>query len=238
MVNKQLFSYTQNWCTINYLIPIYSDSGKNQTLVGIEDCPSYCDYRRLKTVLNQLASVFSLNLPSLRQNYGQLVQRKNKVPLGFHPRFILIPVHTRTPVTKDDGATGYVVLSKITSILSLASKAKQTADPKASALSRIIFADETWLDVQQQVPSLYKIKGEALEISQAVARLYANALVSTESKLAESKLSADNTISASEPNPYPQNVYQQINITIILLEQILRLLNSQLPAVPSPITID
>ncbi len=242
-VNDPLFSYNQDWSVINYLIPIYSENGANQTLVGREGSSPYRDHRRLKTVLIHLAKIFSLDLRQLRKNCAQLVQRKNKVPLAFHPRLILIPVHTRKPVTKDDGATGYVTLSKITSIVNL-----EVKESNNNALSRFLFNDGSSLDVQQQNSSLFKIQGEALKIGHAAAQLYAESSIGAGG--AAGTIGAVETISIGSAPAYPPNppahpltaepepcpgraeFYRQLNPTILLLQQVLNLLKFQLPAPP------
>jgi hypothetical protein len=245
-INDPLFSYSQDWPVINYLIPIYSESGTNQTLVGREGSSAYRDHRRLKTVLAHLAGVFSLDPRQLRKNCAQLVQRKNKVPLAFHPRLILIPVHTRKPVTKDDGATGYVVLSKIASIAAIGVKERNN---NALFRSRFLFNDGSSLDVQQHISSLFKIHGEALKISQAVTQLYAESSAGT-----VGIVGADGTVSIgsaptdpADPPAHPlaaetdpcagrAEFYRQLNPTILILQQVLNLLKHQLPALPPRLT--
>jgi len=115
-VKSHQFSYHKNWSAIKYLIPVYGTHGGNHTLIGLEGQPEYEDPRRLKTVLSRLGQVFSLDLVVLRKQCAELVKRTNNVPLGLNQNLVLIPVHIRTPLTKDDGATGQVVLNKIKSI--------------------------------------------------------------------------------------------------------------------------
>jgi hypothetical protein len=119
----------------------------------------------LKTVLKGLGKIFSLDLAVLRKQCAQLVKRTNNAPLGINQELMLIPVHVRTPLTKDDGATGYVVANKIKSF-----KAHPASEGKPG--SRIFFRDGTWLDVQQQVKSLFKLEGEAVSIKKALAELH------------------------------------------------------------------
>lgn len=119
----------------------------------------------MKTVINGLGKIFSLDLAVLRKQCAQLVKRTNNAPLGINQELMLIPVHVRTPLTKDDGATGYVVANKIKSF-----KAHPASEGKPG--SRIFFRDDTWLDVQQLVKSLFKLEGEAVSIKKAVAELH------------------------------------------------------------------
>ena len=180
------------------------------------------------------------------------MQRKNKVPLAFHPRLILIPVHTRKPVTKDDGATGYVVLSKIASIVNLGVKEPQndaipqTVGLQTAALSRFLFNDGSWLDVQQQNSSLFKIQGEALKIGQVAAQLYAGSSAGAGGTVGTVGAVSIGSAPASppappahplavEPEPCPERAefYRQLNPTILLLQQVLNLLKFQLPELPA-----
>lgn len=232
-ISDPLFSYSQDWPVINYLIPIYSESGANQTLVSREGSSAYRDHRRLKTVLAHLAAAFSLDPRQLRKNCAHLVQRQNKVPLAFHPRLILIPVHTRKPVTKDDGATGYVVLSKIASIITLGGKPSDNNANNALFRSRFLFNDGSSLDVQQHISSLFKIQGEALKISQAAAQLYAES-----SAAYPTNPPARPMTSETDPCSGRADFYRQLNPTIIVLQQVLYLLKQQLPTLPPQQTFE
>ena len=159
------FSYPKNWPAIKYLIPVYGAHGGNETLVGLEGQTTYQDPRRLKTVINGLGKIFSLEMAVLRKNCAELVKRTNNVPLGLNQNLVLIPVHIRTPITKDDGATGQVVANKIKHF-------KARPGTNGQPKSRIFFHDGSWLDVQQRVKSLFKLEGEAIIVKKAVAELH------------------------------------------------------------------
>lgn len=206
-VKSHQFSYRKNWSAIKYLIPVYGTHGGNHTLIGLEGQPDYEDPRRLKTVLSRLGQVFSLDLVILRKQCAELVKRTNNVPLGLNQNLVLIPVHIRTPLTKDDGATGQVVLNKIKSI-------KPQAAATGKRGSRIVFNDGTWLDVQQQAHSLYKLEGEAVMVKKAVAELHAYPTVpNLPDHLAEATAGYQGQTQSQIPQLTLTDLIAQLNLT-------------------------
>jgi hypothetical protein len=81
----------------------------------LDDGTARIDNRKICTVLKSLAHVFAVDISMARTKYSHLAARKISVPIPLHHDLVLIPVKLRKPLAKEDGAFGYVVLSKIKS---------------------------------------------------------------------------------------------------------------------------
>ena len=101
------------WRTVVFFYPIYDKYGGNSTQILLEDGGKLTDRRKTKTLLAAFARLFAVDLPVLRKKYGELLGRRNFVPLPLHLDFVLVPVRVRRAMSKDQGATGYLVLDKI-----------------------------------------------------------------------------------------------------------------------------
>ena len=71
------------------------------------------DKRKLKTLMKKLAGEFAIDLSMAKKKYGAMVGRKDSAPFPLHINLIMLPLKLRKPLTKDDGAWGYVVLDKL-----------------------------------------------------------------------------------------------------------------------------
>lgn len=107
-------SFEEIWQSINCLVPIYDEHGGNVTEVHLDDGRVLIDQRKTCSVVNSLAKVFAVSVGGARKKYSKLVNRKLSVPIPLHQDLVLVPVKMRKPIAREDGAWGYVVLSKIT----------------------------------------------------------------------------------------------------------------------------
>lgn len=105
----------EKWQQINFLQPYYHQNGGNSTIISFGPADKVIDKRKLKTIINILAKTYAVDLKAAKDKYGHLVGRRSSTPIPLNSAIILIPVKMRVPITKDDGAWGYVVLDKIAS---------------------------------------------------------------------------------------------------------------------------
>ena len=75
------------------------------------------DNRTLKTYLRRIARHYHVDLPALRASTGELLDCSNNAPLTFHRHLVFIPVKVRKPLSRSDGATGFVNLSSIEKVV-------------------------------------------------------------------------------------------------------------------------
>lgn len=71
----------------------------------------------LQAYLKRIARYYHVDLTALRASIGDLLDCSNNAPLPFHKHLVFIPVKVRRPLSKSDGATGYVNLSSIERVI-------------------------------------------------------------------------------------------------------------------------
>ena len=97
-------------------VPEYIDMLGNSTIVY-----TYCGGRieinkSIRSYLNSLGKYFMIDLKETRKYYGRLLGVYNMVPIPFDQNNIFIPVKTRVPMCKNDGAFGYINIDYIKKI--------------------------------------------------------------------------------------------------------------------------
>lgn len=92
------------------IIPIYEKDLGNVTRVYFENHQPVTIEKSMKTVFSYLLRYYMINIDELRSRYKGLLGGKNLMPIPFSKDDILIPVKIRTPLTKNDGAFGYINL--------------------------------------------------------------------------------------------------------------------------------
>lgn len=97
-------------------IPVYlTDKGNCTLLYTYEGGENYVD-RTLRSVLRLLSKHFLVDLKELKEYYGKLLNIRNTVPIAFDEHNIFIPIKTRKPLCKNDGAIGYINIDYIEKI--------------------------------------------------------------------------------------------------------------------------
>jgi hypothetical protein len=155
-------SFEEIWQNINCLIPVYDEAGGNVTQVHMDDGRILRDNRKVCTVLKSLAKVFAVDVEAARVKYSKLIDRKISVPIPLHRDLVLIPVKMRKPIAREDGAWGYVVLSKIVCYAKHSEKANTTQ----------IFFDDGYIDALLLTKSFQVILESAKKIYKSYKQLY------------------------------------------------------------------
>ncbi|NMA82883.1 MAG: hypothetical protein GX962_03350, partial [Epulopiscium sp.] len=101
---------------IRALVPYYGEWGENQTLIYSLEGDIFCYPHGMRNFLQLFVRQQELDLYQLRKKYGELLQKRNGIPLPLGFYLVLIPVKLREPIAKGDGAYGYVVLEQVEKI--------------------------------------------------------------------------------------------------------------------------
>ncbi|MBU5436684.1 hypothetical protein KQI42_01615 [Tissierella sp. MSJ-40] len=94
-------------------LPIYITLKGNCTLIYTKNGREREIEKGIRSVLNQLSKYYFMDLKEVKKTYGNLLCSKNLVPIPFNKDNVFIPVKTRKPMYKNDGAIGYVNINHI-----------------------------------------------------------------------------------------------------------------------------
>ncbi|WFA08580.1 competence protein ComK [Tissierella sp. Yu-01] len=97
-------------------VPIYVEGKGNCTKVYTKYNEPEILEKNLKSVVRNLCKFYMIDLNETRRRYKSLLSSPNLVPLPFSKRDIFIPLRTRKPLLKNDGATGYFNMKHIKKI--------------------------------------------------------------------------------------------------------------------------
>ncbi len=97
------------------MLPVY-DRGNVTKLITI-DGDEIINKRTCRTVLKNLARIYGVDLPAIRQLYCKPLNKKLGIPIPLGNNILLIPVKFRKkPLGANDGTLGYVNLEQIHSV--------------------------------------------------------------------------------------------------------------------------
>ncbi|MDD4726379.1 MAG: competence protein ComK [Tissierellia bacterium] len=90
------------------IVPEYvKDRGNCVTVYTNKSKPVTLE-KGIKTVLRNLFKYYMVDLNETKKRYINLVSSPNNMPLPLSKNDIFIPLKTRKPICKNDGATGYI----------------------------------------------------------------------------------------------------------------------------------
>jgi hypothetical protein len=157
------------------LLPHYADDGTNGTMLYLSGGRTLFLPNKTKTVLRQLAREFAVDLQAAREIYARYCHRGRLVPVVLLPSLVLLPVHSRQALAKDDGATGYLVFAQVAQIV-------PAAGEQGQANSQVWFVDGSHIFL----PHGYARLRLLLDLCQHAAYEAANLTSWGSSRLAES----------------------------------------------------
>ncbi|MBS4538157.1 hypothetical protein GOQ27_06765 [Clostridium sp. D2Q-11] len=99
------------------MIPVYVEGKGNSTKIIFEKYEDLYIHNRTRTVLKLIADYYTVDLRSIRREYGKGIESKNMIPIPLNKRDVLIQIKTRRPISKNDGSTGYFNLRYIEKIV-------------------------------------------------------------------------------------------------------------------------
>ena len=110
--------YKQDWRNICALIPSYLEDGTNGTVVTYQDSSTEAVAYRLQWVLDDLLLHLHTNRAALiKRSRMYLGSNARRVPLIAMPELCLVPVKGREALLRNDGTTGYIVLSHVADVI-------------------------------------------------------------------------------------------------------------------------
>lgn len=107
--------------TIEAILPVYLKDRGNCTLIYTSEDKIILDKTTKTTILN-LCKYYHLDLKASNETYRKLLSIKKYPPIPFTYNQIFIPIKTRIPIARHDGAYGYVNVSSIEKISKTKSK--------------------------------------------------------------------------------------------------------------------
>ena len=120
------------------IIPIYENDLGNVTKVYFESTEAVTIEKSIKTVFSYLLKYYMVNVDEIRRSYHGLLGSKNLMPIPFSREDVFIPAKIRIPLTKNDGAFGYINIRYIKKILDRGDFLEVTlGDEKLQVLSKM-----------------------------------------------------------------------------------------------------
>ncbi len=97
------------------ILPVYIKDIGNCTRIYVKDDEIVLE-KTIRSVIANLCRFYHLDLKASNKSYGDLLTIKKNIPIPFAYDFVLIPIKTRRPIAKHDGAYGFVNMDSIKNI--------------------------------------------------------------------------------------------------------------------------
>lgn len=94
-------------------VPKYIDLKGNCTIIYGRDARKLVVEKSIKTVIRLIAKYYLLDLNEAKKRYKPLVASSNLIPIPLSKSDVFIPIKTRKPMYKNDGAFGYINIKYI-----------------------------------------------------------------------------------------------------------------------------
>lgn len=98
------------------ILPQYVDNRGNCTILYTKKEQPLILEKNIKSVLRKICKYYMLDLQETKKRYAPLISSPGLVPIPFSRKDIFIPLKTRLPLCKNDGAMGYVNMKHIKNI--------------------------------------------------------------------------------------------------------------------------
>lgn len=97
-------------------VPEYVEHRGNCTMMYGKDLEPLVMEKSIKTIIRLIAKYYFIDLNEIKKRYKPLVSSPNLVPIPFSKKDIFVPIKTRKPMIKNDGAFGYINMRYIKDI--------------------------------------------------------------------------------------------------------------------------
>lgn len=97
------------------IIPEYIQNYGNSTKIITENSDEVLKYKRLHTVIKNIAKIYAVDLKAIREYCKKIIGVSNVVPIPLG-RSIFIPLKVRKPISRNDGCFGYFNIDYITNV--------------------------------------------------------------------------------------------------------------------------
>lgn len=94
-------------------LPKYIDLKGNCTIIYGRDARKLVVEKSIKTVIRLIAKYYMLDLNEAKKRYKPLISSSNLIPIALSKSDVFVPIKTRKPMYKNDGAFGYVNIKYI-----------------------------------------------------------------------------------------------------------------------------
>ena len=98
------------------IVPKYIDYRGNCTILYSNSREPLILDKSIKTTLRLIEKHYMIDIRELKNRYASLVSSPNLVPIPLSKKDIFIPLKTRIPMYKNDGAFGYINMKYIEKI--------------------------------------------------------------------------------------------------------------------------
>ncbi|MDO5690432.1 MAG: hypothetical protein Q4G61_09300 [Tissierellia bacterium] len=90
------------------IAPKYDQGIGDTTHILLFGGENLCVRRNILTVLKNLGKYYMLDLAECRRYYAEFLGRRKNLPMVYNEENIFVPVRTRQPIGKNDGAMSFV----------------------------------------------------------------------------------------------------------------------------------
>lgn len=94
-------------------LPKYIDLKGNCTIIYGRDARKLVVEKSIKTVIRLIAKYYMLDLNEAKKRYKPLISSSNLIPIALSKSDVFVPIKTRKPMYKNDGAFGYINIKYI-----------------------------------------------------------------------------------------------------------------------------
>lgn len=98
------------------IVPEYVENKGNCSKLYVSGMESVVLEKNIKSVIKQISKYYMLDLNQFKIKYSTLVSSPNLVPIAFSRLDVFVPIKTRIPMYKNDGAFAYVNIRYIENI--------------------------------------------------------------------------------------------------------------------------
>lgn len=98
---------------IGAVLPGYDSRGGNIVIVYLLNGEREITYKTVRSFITVVVREYGIDLYQTRKKYGEVLQRKQEIPIPITEDMTFLSVKVRTPVGKYDGGNGYILLEAI-----------------------------------------------------------------------------------------------------------------------------
>ena len=90
------------------LLPTYVQGRGNSTILFKKGMEPLFVYKTVKTCLHLMCKCYMVDIDEVKKRYKPIILSKDLVPITLSKMDIFIPIKTRIPMLKNDGAFSYI----------------------------------------------------------------------------------------------------------------------------------
>ncbi len=98
------------------ILPLYVDDKGNCTMVYTKKGQPKIIEKNMRSVMNKICKHYMIDLKETKKRYSSLISAPSQVPIPLSKNDVFIPLKTRNPLYKNDGAMGYINIKHIKNI--------------------------------------------------------------------------------------------------------------------------